>query len=298
MPLNFDFSSNRTAANSSFVPPATTKEPEAEVVNQTPFDQDERFSLVKAELSFVAIKDKLFEMDKKAKALDVKDDGTNTTAMEMLVQCRALVKVTDKAKEGIPAYIAAAKFKSGMDTFIREGIKKPIERIERLINPKVGSYQKAQAELKRRIAQKEAKEEADRVAKTAKEANEKAKKELEKKTKEAEELQKKLNKEADKAGVLRVQVNMPEIEIPEVVAPSGVAPIVKQTEKVKTGQGTSTIKSSWVCVVEDPFKVPRKYCVPDQKLLDVATEGGTREIPGCRIEEKFEAKVRISSKRD
>jgi hypothetical protein len=37
--------------------------------------------------------------------------------------------------------------------------------------------------------------------------------------------------------------------------------------------------------------------MPDQKALDNAVESGIREISGCKIEEKFEAKVRMSSKR-
>jgi len=296
MSLNFDFgddnigkpdTANRKGRN----------ETNAQVVNQTPFDQDERFSLVKAELSFVAIKNKLADMDKKAKALEVKDDNTNATAMEMLVQCRALIKATNKAKTGIPAYSAAAKFKSGVDTFIRDQLRKPIEKIERLINPKVGSYQKAQAELRRRIEQKKADEERERIAKETKEAEEKAEKAHAKKLKEDAELQERLNKEADDAGVERVKVDTPELVVPETIIPSTVTPIIKKTEKISTKQGTSVIKARWICKVNEPDKVPREHCVPDQKSLDVAVEAGAREIPGCYIYEKFEAKVRISSKR-
>ena len=294
MDLNFNFDSGVSDTVEDHIDTETI---EPEIVNHTPFDKDDRFSIVKAEQSFAVIKNQLDTMGIKAKVLEVKDNDTNTTAMEMLVQCRALVKASGNARKSIPAYKTASEFKSGVDTFIREQLKKPIEAIERLINPKVSSYQKAQAELQRRIEQKKAAEEADRIAEATKKATEEADRIYKQKIKDAEELQQSLNKEADGAGVERVQVNVPEFEEPETVIPSGIAPIVKQTEKVKTGQGSSTIKSSWVCIVDEPLKVPRKYCTPSQKLLDAAVEEGERNIPGCRIEEKFEAKVRMSSKR-
>lgn len=288
MELNFDFGPDTVNRK-----PAETVSPQ--IVQQTPFDQDERFSLVKAELSFVAIKDKLALMHKNAHAIDVKDVESNNTAMEMLVQCRAFIKSADKTKDNIPAYKIAAKFKSGVDTFIREQLRKPIEKIESLIKPKVGSYQKAQAELQRRIEQKNAEIERKRVEAENKKIKEAALKAHEKKVKKDEALQQKLNKEADKAGVERVQVDTPEFEEPEAVEPSAITPIVKQTEKVTTAQGTNVIKPRFVCIIIDPDKVPREYCQPNQKALDTAVEAGARSINGCKIEEKFEAKVRISS---
>ena len=295
--LNFDF----TIINSDDIAKPTLGDVDTghniatEVVQQTPFDQDERFSLVKAEQSFTVIKNKLSIMYKNAVALDIKDSDTNTTAMEMLVQCRALIKATDKAKKGIPAYNAAAKFKSGVDTFIREQLKKPIEKIERLINPKIGSYQKAQAELQRRIDQKNAEIERKRVEEETKKAEEIARKAYKKKLEEDAALQKKLNKEADVAGVERVKVDTPEFIEPETIVPSIITPIVKQTEKVMTDQGKATVKSKWICIIINPDKVPRGYCQPNQKSLDAAVEAGARQINGCRIEEKFEPKVRLSS---
>lgn len=290
VPLNFDFGD---------VPPPDTevKFTKPEIVNQTPFDQDERFSIVKAEQSFVTIKNKLLTMSARAKLLDVKDDATNTVAMEMLVQCKALVKTADKHRKDIPAYKVASEFKSGVDTFIREQLKKPIEKIEKLINPKVSSYQKAQAELQRRIERKKAIEESERIAIETREAEEKAQIEYDRKVKEAQELQEKLNKDADTAGVERVQVDIPEPEDPEVVIPSCVAPIIKRDEKVTTDQGKATVASKWVCKIITPDKVARVYCEPSQRILDEVVAAGEREIQGCSIEEVFEAKVRMSSKR-
>jgi len=302
-PLNFNFDTGVPETSDSDIKKMSTVDkefsrPSPELVNQTPFDRDERFSLIKAESSFVEIKNTLLSMHKNAQTIDVKDPISNNTAMEMLVQCKALVKMADKIKNNIPAYNAAAEFKSGVDTFVREQLRKPIEKIESLINPKVSSYQRAQAELQRRIAQKQAEEEAKRIAEEVKKAEAEAKRIYEQKLKDAEELQKRLNKEADKAGVERVHVETPEFIEPEVsIAPSLVTPIVKQTEKVTTDQGKATVTSKWVCVVIDSDKVPREYCMPDQKALDNAVESGIREISGCKIEEKFEAKVRMSSKR-
>jgi len=302
-PLNFNFDTGVPEKSNSDIKKINivnteSYQPTPEIVSHTPFDRDERFSLIKAESSFVEIKNTLLSMHKNAQTIDVKDPISNNTAMEMLVQCKALVKMADKIKNNIPAYKTAAEFKSGVDTFVREQLRKPIEKIESLINPKVSSYQRAQAELQRRIDQKAAEAESQRIAAATKIAEAEAKRIYEQKLKDAEELQKRLNKEADKAGVERVHVETPEFIEPEIsIAPSLVTPIVKQTEKVTTDQGKATVTSKWVCVIVNPDKVPREYCMPDQKALDNAVESGIREISGCKIEEKFEAKVRMSSKR-
>ena len=291
MELNFDFGPDTINRK----PAETTTQPQ--VVQQTPFDQDERFSLIKAELSFAEISDKLTAMRDNAISIDVKDAESNNTAMEMLVQCRALIKAADKAKQGIAAYKVASRFKNGVDTFVREKLRKPIEQMERILNPKIGSYQKAQAELQRRIDQKNAEIERKRVEEETKKREKEAQKEHEKKLKEAEELQAKLNKEADKEGVDRVQVNTPEFVEPEIITPSAVTPITRKTEAIKTDQGKATVKSRWTCIVFDADKVPREYCQPNQRALDAAVETGIRKINGCKIEEIFVSTVRMSSRR-
>ena len=127
-------------------------------------------------------------------------------------------------------------------------------------------------------------------APTVKPKNEKHQKDLQ----EAEDLQAKLNKDADEAKVDRVDVPIP--EKPEDVEPiiEPPAPVVEKIDKVKTQHGSAKVESTWICEIIDPDKVPRKWCVPDQKLLDKAVKDGNRIIAGCKIYESFETKVRLA----
>ena len=90
------------------------------------------------------------------------------------------------------------------------------------------------------------------------------------------ELQKKLDKQAEKDGVEKVTV------VP-VTAP-------KPKTVIHTAGGHSQhLRTQWVGEIEDPKKVPKEYCVPDQKLINQAVKMGVREIPGVKIYEKVSA---------
>ena len=41
-------------------------------------------------------------------------------------------------------------------------------------------------------------------------------------------------------------------------------------------------------------KIPREYCVPDYRFLKELVDDGAREIPGCKIYESFDTKVRLA----
>uniref|UniRef100_A0A6M3JV58 Uncharacterized protein n=1 Tax=viral metagenome TaxID=1070528 RepID=A0A6M3JV58_9ZZZZ len=269
----------------------------AEIVDDTPFDQ---FDLAKIQTvgSFLAIKEKLGIMREKAKQLVVKDEASNTLAMEMRVQIKALLKSIDDAKDAYPPYKTASEFKNGADRFLREQYRKPLEEIDtKLVAPKINSYQKAQAEINRRIAAKKAEEDA-KIARE--EAEKKATEEKERQEKERQDaiaLQAKLNLEADESGVERVSVHIPEVTVSDILPSMPETPVTPKTEKVITDHGSSKIESSWICIIIDANQVPRNFCVPDQKLLNAAIDAGVREIPGCKIEEIFESKVRLSRKR-
>ena len=106
-----------------------------------------------------------------------------------------------------------------------------------------------------------------------------ARREQERRAQEAaRKLQEKLNKDAEKKGV----------------APIAVAPvIVPDKEKIiRTEEGSSYEVSVWICEVTDPAKVPREYCEPVKRLLDNAVKMGVREIPGCKIYEKIDIRLR------
>ena len=81
------------------------------------------------------------------------------------------------------------------------------------------------------------------------------------------------------------------------IPPDFEVPVTQKSEKVITDHGTSKVESVWKCTVVDTAAVPRNFCTPDQGLLDAAVITGVREIPGCKIEEVFDTKIRLSKKR-
>ncbi len=283
MKLNFDFGNKETDNK------AEVKEPE--VVEKTPFDH---FDIEAAKVNFVDFENQLSDMRGKASELKITDDSTLETAMQMLIQCKTIVKHAEDAKNILPAFKVARQFKNGVDKFIRERLKKPVGLLEGIIRPKVNSYQQAQAEIERRIAQKKAEEDAKKAKEEAeaaqKEADEKHQQELD----DAVALQEKLNKQADEAKVDRVSVPIP--EKPEEIDPiiEAPAPVVEKIDKVKTSHGSAKVESVWICEIVEPIKVPTVYRVVDQKMLDIAVKNGAREIPGCKIYESFDPKVRLS----
>ncbi|MDY0188923.1 MAG: hypothetical protein RBR16_13485 [Syntrophus sp. (in: bacteria)] len=96
--------------------------------------------------------------------------------------------------------------------------------------------------------------------------------------KEAEELQKKLDAEAKEAGVEAPIVT------PAVVAPK---PTVTRTE-----EGTAYEVVTWEFEIEDEAKIPRDYLMADLGKIRQAVKAGIREIPGVKIFEKKEMRVR------
>ena len=303
-PLNFDFSTYLD--NTINIPKhdlGTTDASKgdgkfsiAEVVDKTPFDQ---FDLVRAQNhdNFLAIKNKLNEMREKADKLSIKTEADNNTALEMRIQVKALTKSAEETLDKYGPYNKAAEFKTSMDRFIRENFKKPLEALDKLIVPKINFFQRTQAELKRKIDAKKA-EEAAKLAKA--EAEKKAKEDAarqEKERQDAIDLQAKMNLEADNAGVDRVAVPIPELVMPDALPPAPEIPVTQKSEKVIADHGTAKIETVWICTIIDPLAVPMAFCSPDQDKLDSAVEAGVRDIPGCKIEESFDQKIRLSKKR-
>jgi len=96
--------------------------------------------------------------------------------------------------------------------------------------------------------------------------------------KAALELQAKLDAEAKKAGVESVKIEAPVIP--------------KQETVTRTQDGSSYQVKSWVFEVEDETRVPREYLVVDGKKLRDAVGAGVRQIPGVRIFEQTETRIR------
>ena len=286
--LNFDFDSVREKAKA-----------ELEIVESTPFDADKSLESAKKHHSIVSTINQINEMKKEAIEVKIIDEASFNKAMEMSIQIKALIKSADDLKKEIPVYKEAQRLKNGIDKYVLSALKKPLESIDNIIRPKISFYSRTQAELERRKQQKLAEEAAKKAKEEAEKAAEEAKKKAEEEKEAAIKLQAKLNLEADEAGVDRVSVPIPP-DIPEVQEkPVEIyqAPVTQKSEKVVADHGTAKIEGVWICIINNPDEVERKYCSPDQKKLDEAVESGIREIPGCKIEESFDPKIRLSKKR-
>lgn len=128
----------------------------------------------------------------------------------------------------------------------------PLADVEKILKGKISQYQ-TRLELERRKA-----EEAARIA-TA-------------------ELQKKIEAEA--------QLN-------NVPAPVVVAPVMPDLPKVtRTEEGSASQVKTWTFEIINPMEVPREYLVVDDRLVRQAVKNGVRSIPGIKIFEKTETRIR------
>ncbi len=298
MKLNFDFDKPKPTdpPNTEHAESESTPAPKpAEVVESTPFD---KFDLKTAKNtdSFLTIMSNIVKMRKQAVDLIVTDDKTNTKAMEMLVQVKVLIKGADDAKKNLQSYKEASEFKNGLDRYVLEHLKKPLESFNPIIKPKINFYQKTQAELQRKKDAKKAEDDA-KIARAEAEKEAEALKEKEEKERQEDiDLQATLNIDADNSGVERVSVPIREVAAaPDI--PVFMAPVTQKSEKIETDHGTAKIESVLIVKVTDPEKVDRRYCSPDMAKLDVAVKCGVREIAGCIIEESFDPKIRLSKKK-
>jgi len=288
MKLNFDLDHDHTTN--------MLNTPKPEVVETTPFD---KFDITKVERedSFVAVKQRIKEMEAKASALKVVDESTFKTGMEMLVQLKALEKAADDFKKNHSMFKIIAQFKNGFDKLIRENVRNEVQKIREALSPKIGFYQKTQAEIERRKAQKEAEENAKKAQEEA-DLQAKEQREKEEADKQAAiDLQARLNLEADEAGVERVSVPIPEISDEPIVPIIPETTVTQKSEKVVADHGTARIESSWIVEIVDPPRVERIYCSPDIKKLQAAVDAGVMELAGCLVKETFDPKIRLSKKK-
>jgi len=274
---------------------------EMEIVEQTPFDSsmlDNLLNIETAKNSFLALKNQMGEMTKKAQGLKVEDAKSNQTANEMLIQCRQVEKSVNKIKATMPEYVKAATFKNTMDKYIRELFTNTLTRISnKILAPKINQWQKGEAELQRRIAKKNADAAAAELQKQIDADNKKQAEADALALKEHEERQAKLNAEAVAAGVEAVKLDEPiKTEALTSMATPAIAPVLEVPEtKIQTDAGSSTIKPEWTYKINFHSLVPREYCSPDDKLLKAAVKAGIRTIAGCEIVEDFKAAVRVKS---
>jgi len=104
-----------------------------------------------------------------------------------------------------------------------------------------------------------------------------AEREQQKKIEEANrKLQEDLDKQAKETGV----------EAPTVIPVKAPKP---ETVIHTAGGHSQHLRKQWVGEIDDPEKVPRNYCVPDQRLINNAVKMGVRSIEGVKIFEKVSA---------
>jgi len=196
---------------------------------------------------FAKYKPQLTDLEKQAKELEVKDQGTFQIAIDGAGTAKNLIKAIDGRKAEITApYREFNNQVNNAAKFFTE----PLKRIADSFSRKSGDYQ-YQLDLARR-----------RQEKAIEEANRK--------------LQADLDKQAKKDGV-----DAPTVTPVKPAKPENVI----HTE----GGHSQHLRKQWVGEIEDPEKVPREYCSPDQRLINNAVKMGVREIPGVKIFEKVSA---------
>jgi hypothetical protein len=196
---------------------------------------------------FAKYKPQLTELEKQAKALEVKDQSTFQLAVDGAATAKGLIKAIDGRKSEITSpYREFINQVNNAAKFFTE----PLKNIADSFSRKSGDYQ-YQLELARR-----------RQEKAIEEANRK--------------LQEDLEKQAKKDG----------IEAPTVTP---VKPAKPQNVIHTAGGHSQHLRREWVGEIENPEKVPREYCSPDQRLINNAVKMGVRSIEGVKIYEKVSA---------
>jgi hypothetical protein len=165
-----------------------------------------------------------------------------------------------------------------------KSLRDPVDKATKNIKSKIGRYTREQAEIKRRIAQKKAREEAEILRRQMLQEREDALAAQKAAEEEAARKQAELDAIAEKEGVEPVKVEVEKVEIPEV---EDVVVEEIKTGPVKTEVGTMSSVAKWTYEVEDMAKVPRDYVIMtiDDAKVKEDIDAGLRAIPGLRIYE-------------
>jgi light-regulated signal transduction histidine kinase (bacteriophytochrome) len=108
------------------------------------------------------------------------------------------------------------------------------------------------------------------------------------------ELERRKQEEAQRKAAIEIQKKIDEeAKLSNVVAPQVVMPVMPEVKTVtRTESGTAYIHREWTHEIVDANQVPREYLVVDERLIRTAVKNGVRQIPGCRIFEKTETRIR------
>lgn len=188
------------------------------------------------------------QMEVKAEAVTIIGEDSEKLAIEMVGQVRKLIKSLDiNRKDTIKEQ---DKFVRDVNKFCKV-FKDMLTPIDTGLTQKVNTYQR-QKEIARLEKEREARAEADRLAKQVED-------------------------EARARGI-------PEEDIPPIEI---VVPVEKKQKVVRTESGTSaSMRKDWKMTgIVDFSKVPDEYKTLDERQVNAAIRAGVREITGLKIEE-------------
>jgi len=113
------------------------------------------------------------------------------------------------------------------------------------------------------------------------------------------QIQAEFDQKAKEAEALRQASEDQSSEIIEEMAVVAEAEALKVADKVaevstqtRTADTVNSIRSRWVCEVNNADLVPREFCQPNQVQLNQAVKNGVREIAGCTIKEVYSSTTR------
>nr|BDD43630.1 hypothetical protein 10 [Dehalococcoidia bacterium] len=146
----------------------------------------------------------------------------------------------------------------------------------------------------RRIAEKKAKEEAERLRKEAEEKRQAELRAQEKEREEALQRQRELKEQAKAEGVEAPEVEIPEVdeELKKPVTVDDIAVDQPTTQPTKTAEGTAYQSKVWDFKLINLSLVPHQYLQLDEKKVRQAIKAGTRKISGIDIFEKADVRFR------
>jgi hypothetical protein len=230
------------------------------------------------------------EMASVVSAIVVIDDTSLKFAVSLGGDAKKIAKNLDAKRKEVT--LDASEFVKSVNGFCKM-FSDRLDDIDKGLKKKIGDYQYT-VELERREQERKAQEATEALRKRlqaeAEEANRKAREEAMRKAQEEAEARKATEAEIEAARKqAEADAKAHEIQAPEVIAPV----IPKQETITRTESGSSSYQvKRWVCTVVNPAEVPRNYCEPSKQLLDNAVKMGSRDIPGCRIEEITEQRFR------
>jgi len=266
---------------------------EAEIVDDATLPQKTKpFDLEALKRGLAPYRADIEEIKSRALSHKVTDDQSNVMAVEMGSQAKKLFNEVDaKRKQVISPYDQIVR---GINGMVKE-FKDSLLSIERDLKSKIGRYQREQAELARRIAEKKAREEAEK-RRLELEAERKAEYERqEKERQEALSRQKELEAQAKAADVEPVKVDVPDVDESlkdEVRAEDVIIDMPQASGPTKTEEGTASVIKRYKHRLINISVVPAEYLALDDAKVKKAISAGIRSIPGVEVYEDTEVRFR------